>query len=102
MCPMPLSPVPTWGQLPRGEVASDARSAAPLVSPTGAGRPQVWSALVLVWMPEIPRPAPLDLRYPQSGPHHRWGRPENRAKELAALVLCFFKSGHTTQALRAN
>ncbi len=37
-------------------------------------RPQVGTAPILIWMPEISLSAPLRLRHPQSGPAPKWGR----------------------------
>lgn len=37
------------------------------------GAPNCAPACILMWMPEIPPTAPLDLRHPQSGPDTQIG-----------------------------
>lgn len=64
MCPMPRTTVPTCGQHQPPELRIDAlRAAQPLFSEI---RPQIGTAPILIWMPEISLSAPLRL-----GTHNR-------------------------------
>lgn len=81
MCPMPRTPVPTCGQHQLPELRIDALRAAHLLF--SEIRPQIGTAPILMWMPEISLSAPLRLRHPQSGPAPKWGRIRDRRNSQA-------------------
>lgn len=81
MCPMPRTPVPACGQhQPPGLRIDALRAAHSLFSEI---RPQIGTAPILIWMPEISFSAPLRLRHPQSGPAPKWGRIRDRRNSQA-------------------
>ncbi len=89
MCPMPRTTVPTCGQHQPPELRIDAlRAAQPLFSEI---RPQIGTAPILIWMPEISLSAPLRLGHPQSGPVPKWGRIRDRRNSRLVLVLLRFR-----------
>lgn len=52
---------------------SAGRRSCPTKEGTWCGAPNCAPACILMWMPEIPPTAPLDLKHPQSGPDTQIG-----------------------------